>query len=354
MALWTNNHGLEVWRTDDPQFYYLKASDDVRPLIKPFIELNEIKGQFDGKEGWVISADRFPFINNFLTAFQRVEPASLAPEPRLSTRAYLFEVSDPVYLLLTLLDDDPKLINSHKTIMELKATTYIPADNSGGIPIFKTLDVGAWDKLNLHQERGQVHEKLDVDKMDNLIFRYFANRGPSIILGDIYNRIYDKSDFDQEAQQIYDGKQFIPMEWATTESGLDFIITVPNKLGTVPPYPPAYWKLDNITTRARHMSINISVTFDIKHSSIITTELDVSMGLTEDEIGYEIDDMEYTTLVVHLNEQVAPGYDQFKVVFIDFIAPTWDQISKFLQTSDIKYFQAASEHVLFIKLNEFK
>lgn len=245
MALWTDYHGLSLYPTNDPKYYFLEIDIKLQPLIKPFLELKHIDAKYHDqlKTGWLILADKFPQINYFLQAFHFLLDTPPKHEIRNLKRAYIHSNNDAELMLLLLISNNPVILHDNKAI--LKESGFEELTKAKTQDEYNRVK---WDIETIIEVRGdEVLVKLELE--------YIMNRD-EIQVGDVYAPECGIS------PRIYDGKMWIE----SIPRGRGHIVP---KQFTTPPFPIQYFDVNyedhqHIFSGYDYLGINL----DIKHPSI--------------------------------------------------------------------------------------
>lgn len=339
MALWTDYHSLSLYPTDDPQYYFLEVKDHMQSYIKPFLELKVIDARFHDqlKTGWIISADKFPFINHFLEAFHYANDEDFKHKERNPKYAYIHNISRTEYILLALLNKEIWLASGVVGITQ-KDLDYAKDDliKFNELRQAKTKEEHSKIKWDLSYAYGEVSG--DLSKSD--INEYIQQRGPEVKKGDLLEAL----GFD--IISIYDGKEWI--SWKDREHNMP-------KEFTTPPFPIMYWNVE--FDDGNPLSDELEINFDRFDPNIAQMEFNNSPYLTpfEDVDFYEqiAEEKEVVSLDIGLHQPLYPGGpDKFSIYFIrrGGPKPTYNEVINIIDKPGHHHFYPRSDTVMVYRL----
>ena len=111
-AVWTDGHGLEVYKTESPDYMYLHVTEPkFLPSLRPYMALKLVGGlpypSQDDLQGYMIPTTSHARMNRFLEVFHYSKDHEMAPaviHPRQPWCTYLYDVIMMEYALLAVLN----------------------------------------------------------------------------------------------------------------------------------------------------------------------------------------------------------------------------------------------------------
>lgn len=301
MALWNDRKGLELYQTENKDYYYLKVKKELIPYIKPFITLKHIGG-IASQDGFHLPSTIFPFINYFLAAFHLSKLDKILPpvEPRDPEHAYTHALTTNELSLLSLLQPDKTLFGdkARASFSMYKELSEAKTDEE--------YNKIKWDDI----EQENNIENAGMNKPNYIIIEYLTNKGEDFKYGDEYatELLDDRSYFLDEDQWVLHGDTNV----------------IPDVF-TVPEFPPDYWGDDK------------TIRFNPKYP-YMTTDFDISPSMIPTHLGSfgKAEEFKIVTVNVYLSKPSDKSKEtQFPIYFInDTTKPTHEIIAKRFESSD--------------------
>ncbi len=233
--MWTGSGGLTLRLTTDDNFLFLECNEELRPRLKPFMDLTETKATWHPEaKGWLLPVNLFPGINRFLETVHEVISTVPAEEDR--TRS----VATPGRATMHWLGHGDKLLLQMLTQPDVTKDSDLEELDEGPIQRVHVVS-GRAQLIKDAKMEARVLARLDLER------HFLVNAGFTIQAGDLLKYTYttDDENFNDNVY-IYDGKRFIPLL-----TGILNVAIIPEQFKCPAPFPIMYWSAEHSSDTLR-------------------------------------------------------------------------------------------------------